>query len=159
MCGAGGGRSSGQAGRGEPESSLTAPLLTRRIILQELLFLRSHYNIEDYLHLSHHAPEEHGRLFHLILSPAFSSLAKHFIKVECVPCTPAIACSAGNCRSICRRLHMFWFCWSMVALQEVLRQSHMTSLYYPLHPSLLPLSHPHKPHTVTTALAEMVPVR
>ena len=37
----------------------------------------------------------------------------------------------------------------------------MTCLYYPFYSSPLPLtpSHLHKPHTITTALADMVPVR
>ena len=48
---------------------------------QELLYLRSHYSIEDFVYMSQHRPEEHGRLHHLILSPAFSPLTKHFLKV------------------------------------------------------------------------------
>ena len=49
--------------------------------LKELLFLRSHYNVEDFVYMSHHRPEEHGRLHHLLLSPAFSTLTKHLLKV------------------------------------------------------------------------------
>ena len=49
---------------------------------QELLYLRSHYSVEDFVYMSHHRPQEHGRLHHLTLSPAFSPLNKHFLKVS-----------------------------------------------------------------------------
>ena len=51
------------------------------VCVQELLYLRSHYCVEDFVYMSHHRPEEHGRLHHLILSPAFTPLTKHFMKV------------------------------------------------------------------------------
>ena len=46
-------------------------------------------------------------------------------------------------------------------MQEVLRKTGMTCLYYAFYSSPLSLTpaHPHKPHTITTALADMVPVR
>ena len=51
-------------------------------VFQELGYIRSHYNIEDFVYFSHYRPTEHARLCHFILNPVFAAYAKHMIKVR-----------------------------------------------------------------------------
>ncbi|KAM6280954.1 LOW QUALITY PROTEIN: cilia- and flagella-associated protein 61 [Porphyrio hochstetteri] len=46
----------------------------------DIEYIRSHYNIEDFIHFSHHQPEEHGHLYHFALNPVFHHYTKHFLK-------------------------------------------------------------------------------
>ncbi|NWX48175.1 CFA61 protein, partial [Steatornis caripensis] len=46
----------------------------------DIEYIRSHYNIEDFIHFSHHQQEEHGHLYHFVLNPVFHHYAKHFLK-------------------------------------------------------------------------------
>ena len=48
---------------------------------QDIGYIRSHYNIEDFVYYDYHRPEEHGCLHHCVLNPAFTPHTKHFIKV------------------------------------------------------------------------------
>ena len=48
---------------------------------EAIQYIRAHYNIEDFVYFNCHRPEQHGHLYHLLLSPIFSSHCKHFIKV------------------------------------------------------------------------------
>ena len=48
---------------------------------EAIQYIRAHYNIEDFVYFNCHRPEQHGHLYHLLLSPVFSSHCKHFIKV------------------------------------------------------------------------------
>ncbi|XP_065899995.1 cilia- and flagella-associated protein 61-like isoform X2 [Dysidea avara] len=47
---------------------------------EAIQYIRAHYNIEDFVYFSCHRPEQQGHLFHLLLSPVFSSHCKYFIK-------------------------------------------------------------------------------
>ncbi|OWF50418.1 cilia- and flagella-associated protein 61-like isoform X2 [Mizuhopecten yessoensis] len=47
---------------------------------EDIEYIRSHYNIEDFIYFNHHRREEHGHLHHFALNPIFSHLSKHFIK-------------------------------------------------------------------------------
>ncbi|KAM6139598.1 cilia- and flagella-associated protein 61 [Phoenicopterus ruber ruber] len=46
----------------------------------DIEYIRSHYNIEDFIEFNHHQPEEHGHLYHFILNPIFHHYTKHFLK-------------------------------------------------------------------------------
>ncbi|XP_075269803.1 cilia- and flagella-associated protein 61 isoform X2 [Opisthocomus hoazin] len=46
----------------------------------DIEYIRSHYNIEDFIHFNHHQEEEHGHLYHFVLSPIFRHYTKHFLK-------------------------------------------------------------------------------
>uniref|UniRef100_A0A670K1V8 L-amino-acid oxidase n=1 Tax=Podarcis muralis TaxID=64176 RepID=A0A670K1V8_PODMU len=46
----------------------------------DIEYIRSHYNIEDFIYFSHHQQEEHGHLYHFALNPIFHHYAKHFMK-------------------------------------------------------------------------------
>ncbi|XP_072799814.1 cilia- and flagella-associated protein 61 isoform X3 [Vicugna pacos] len=46
----------------------------------DIEYIRSHYNIEDFIYFSHHQREEHGRLYHFALNPVFRHYTKFFLK-------------------------------------------------------------------------------
>ncbi|XP_040602371.1 cilia- and flagella-associated protein 61 isoform X4 [Mesocricetus auratus] len=46
----------------------------------DIEYIRSHYNIEDFIYFSHHQQEEHGRLHHFALNPVFRHYTKFFLK-------------------------------------------------------------------------------
>ncbi|XP_069862765.1 cilia- and flagella-associated protein 61 isoform X1 [Dipodomys merriami] len=46
----------------------------------DIEYIRSHYNIEDFIYFSHHQREEHGHLFHFALNPIFRHYTKFFLK-------------------------------------------------------------------------------
>uniref|UniRef100_A0A8C6RNX4 Cilia and flagella associated protein 61 n=1 Tax=Nannospalax galili TaxID=1026970 RepID=A0A8C6RNX4_NANGA len=46
----------------------------------DIEYIRSHYNIEDFICFSHHQQEEHGRLHHFVLNPIFQHYSKFFLK-------------------------------------------------------------------------------
>ncbi|KAM7117624.1 cilia- and flagella-associated protein 61 [Ciconia maguari] len=46
----------------------------------DLEYIRSHYNIEDFIHFNYHQQEEHGHLYHFVLNPIFRHYTKHFLK-------------------------------------------------------------------------------
>ncbi|XP_013367639.1 PREDICTED: cilia- and flagella-associated protein 61 isoform X1 [Chinchilla lanigera] len=46
----------------------------------DIEYIRSHYNIEDFIYFSHHQRDEHGRLHHLAMNPAFRHYTKFFLK-------------------------------------------------------------------------------
>ncbi|XP_066282688.1 cilia- and flagella-associated protein 61-like isoform X1 [Branchiostoma lanceolatum] len=43
-------------------------------------YIRSHYNVEDFIYYNHHARSEHGHIHHLALNPIFQHYSKHFLK-------------------------------------------------------------------------------
>lgn len=47
---------------------------------ENIEYIRSHYNIEDFIYYNHHKREDHGHLHHFALNPIFSHLSKYFIK-------------------------------------------------------------------------------
>ncbi|KAL3874225.1 hypothetical protein ACJMK2_037270 [Sinanodonta woodiana] len=47
---------------------------------EDIEYLRSHYNIEDFIYYNHHKRDEHGHLHHYALNPIFNHLSKHFLK-------------------------------------------------------------------------------
>ncbi|NXH16161.1 CFA61 protein, partial [Bucco capensis] len=46
----------------------------------DIEYIRSHYNIEDFINFNHYQHEEHGHLYHFILNPIFHHYTKHFLK-------------------------------------------------------------------------------
>ncbi|KFQ92308.1 Uncharacterized protein C20orf26, partial [Nipponia nippon] len=46
----------------------------------DIEYIRSHYNIEDFINFNHHQQEEHGHLYHFALNPIFRHYTKHFLK-------------------------------------------------------------------------------
>ncbi|XP_050171715.1 cilia- and flagella-associated protein 61 isoform X1 [Myiozetetes cayanensis] len=46
----------------------------------DIEYVRSHYNIEDFIHFNCHQQEEHGHLCHFVLNPVFHRYTKHFLK-------------------------------------------------------------------------------
>ncbi|XP_035754512.1 cilia- and flagella-associated protein 61, partial [Egretta garzetta] len=46
----------------------------------DIEYIRSHYNIEDFIHFNYHQQEEHGHLYHFVLNPIFRHYTKHFLK-------------------------------------------------------------------------------
>lgn len=47
---------------------------------EDIEYLRSNFNIEDFIIYNHHKRDEHGHLHHFALIPIFSFLTKYFIK-------------------------------------------------------------------------------
>ncbi|NXR25261.1 CFA61 protein, partial [Cinclus mexicanus] len=47
---------------------------------RDIEYIRSHYNIEDFIHFNHHQQEEHGHLCHFVLNPVFHHYTKYFLK-------------------------------------------------------------------------------
>lgn len=47
---------------------------------EDIEYIRSHYNIEDFIYYNHHRREDHGHLHHFALNPIFNHLTKHFLK-------------------------------------------------------------------------------
>ncbi|XP_075452366.1 cilia- and flagella-associated protein 61 isoform X2 [Ascaphus truei] len=47
---------------------------------EDIEYIRSHYNIEDFIYFNHHRREEHGQLHHYALNPIFRHYSKHFLK-------------------------------------------------------------------------------
>uniref|UniRef100_A0A8C8S1I2 Cilia and flagella associated protein 61 n=1 Tax=Pelusios castaneus TaxID=367368 RepID=A0A8C8S1I2_9SAUR len=52
----------------------------RRDPVSDIEYIRSHYNIEDFIYFNHHQREEHGHLYHFALNPIFHLYTKHFLK-------------------------------------------------------------------------------
>ncbi|XP_009979353.1 PREDICTED: uncharacterized protein C20orf26 homolog, partial [Tauraco erythrolophus] len=46
----------------------------------DIEYIRSHYNIEDFIHFDHYQQEEHGHLYHFVLNPIFHHYTKQFLK-------------------------------------------------------------------------------
>ncbi|XP_069810288.1 cilia- and flagella-associated protein 61 [Dendropsophus ebraccatus] len=90
---------------------------------EDIEYIRSHYNIEDFIYFGHHQRDEHGHLHHYALNPIFKLYSRHFLK-------------------------------------EILRLSHMSSLYYPVYPPYDKNQFKNPcAHSLTSALHYMVPVR
>lgn len=51
------------------------------VCLQDIEYIRSHYNIEDFIYYNHHGRNEHGHLHHFALNPVFRHYTKQFLKV------------------------------------------------------------------------------
>lgn len=47
---------------------------------QDIEYIRSHYNVEDFIYYSHHSRSEHAHLHHFALNPIFNHFTKHFFK-------------------------------------------------------------------------------
>ncbi|KAL5009389.1 hypothetical protein ScPMuIL_014970, partial [Solemya velum] len=62
----------------ESMSQIVGVAVTRRE--EEIEYIRSHYNIEDFIYFNYHKREEHGHLHHFTLNPVFSHFSKHFLK-------------------------------------------------------------------------------
>uniref|UniRef100_A0A8C4JX22 Cilia and flagella associated protein 61 n=1 Tax=Dromaius novaehollandiae TaxID=8790 RepID=A0A8C4JX22_DRONO len=56
------------------------PVNFQILIFQDIEYIHSHYNIEDFIHFYHHQREEHGHLYHFVLNPIFHHYTKHFLK-------------------------------------------------------------------------------
>ena len=53
-------------------------------IKQNIEYIRSHYNIEDFIYFNHHRREEQGHLYHYALNPIFKNFSKVFLKVRTI---------------------------------------------------------------------------
>lgn len=60
------------------QSQIVAVAIIR--IEEDIEYIRSHYNIEDFIYYNHHKRSEHGRLHHFAINPVFAHLSKHFLK-------------------------------------------------------------------------------
>ncbi|XP_071996729.1 cilia- and flagella-associated protein 61 isoform X2 [Engystomops pustulosus] len=47
---------------------------------EDIEYIRSHYNIEDFIYFNHHQRDEHGHLHHYALNPIFKHYSRHFLK-------------------------------------------------------------------------------
>ncbi|XP_073413522.1 cilia- and flagella-associated protein 61 isoform X1 [Dendrobates tinctorius] len=47
---------------------------------EDIEYIRSHYNIEDFIYFNHHQRDEHGHLHHYTLNPIFKHYSRHFLK-------------------------------------------------------------------------------
>ncbi|XP_056150213.1 cilia- and flagella-associated protein 61 [Lampris incognitus] len=47
---------------------------------QDMDYICSHYNIENFIYFSHHGAEEHAQMCHFALNPIFQHYAKHFLQ-------------------------------------------------------------------------------
>lgn len=47
---------------------------------EEIEYIRSHYNIEDFIYFNHHRRDEHGHIHHFCLNPVFQHYTKQFFK-------------------------------------------------------------------------------
>ncbi|CAI9546181.1 unnamed protein product, partial [Staurois parvus] len=47
---------------------------------EDIEYIRSHYNIEDFIYYNHHQRDEHGHLHHYALNPIFKHYGKYFLK-------------------------------------------------------------------------------
>ncbi|CAL1527529.1 unnamed protein product, partial [Lymnaea stagnalis] len=47
---------------------------------ENIEYIRSNYNIEDFIYFNHHGRDQHGHLHHFVLNPVFNHLTKHFFK-------------------------------------------------------------------------------
>ncbi|XP_078714752.1 cilia- and flagella-associated protein 61 isoform X1 [Lampetra fluviatilis] len=47
---------------------------------EDIEYIRSHYNIEDFIYYSHHRRDQHAHLCHFVLNPAAYLYTKHFLK-------------------------------------------------------------------------------
>ena len=47
---------------------------------EDIEYIRSHYNIEDFIYFNHHGRTEHAHLHHFALNPIFNHFSKHFMK-------------------------------------------------------------------------------
>ncbi|XP_051867186.1 cilia- and flagella-associated protein 61 [Pristis pectinata] len=47
---------------------------------EDIEYIRSHYNIENFIYFNHHQREEHGHLYHFALNPIFYHYTRHFLK-------------------------------------------------------------------------------
>uniref|UniRef100_A0A8C5N465 Cilia and flagella associated protein 61 n=1 Tax=Leptobrachium leishanense TaxID=445787 RepID=A0A8C5N465_9ANUR len=47
---------------------------------EDIEYIRSHYNIEDFIYFNHYQRDEHGHLQHFALNPIFKHYSKHFVK-------------------------------------------------------------------------------
>lgn len=71
---------------GTPVQSFVAEVLGQIVGIavirneMDMEYIRSHYNIEDFVYFSYHQQEEHGHLYHFVLNPIFHHYAKHFMK-------------------------------------------------------------------------------
>ncbi|XP_074540842.1 cilia- and flagella-associated protein 61 [Halichoeres trimaculatus] len=46
----------------------------------DMEYIRSHYNIENFIYFSHHRYEEHAQIQHFVLEPSFQHFSKHVFK-------------------------------------------------------------------------------
>ncbi|XP_063155997.1 cilia- and flagella-associated protein 61 [Candoia aspera] len=71
---------------GTPVQAFVAEVLSQIVGISvlrnemDIEYIRSHYNIEDFIYFSHYQQEEHGHLYHFAVNPIFHHYAKHFMK-------------------------------------------------------------------------------
>lgn len=75
-------------------------------IEEDIEYIRSHYNIEDFVYYNHHRRPEHGHLHHFALNPVFKHYTKHFLKVGPLRLLDQI-CSPSN--NLIEFMYMYCF--------------------------------------------------
>ena len=148
---------------------------------EDIEYIRSHYNVEDFIYFNHHSRSEHGHLHHYALNPIFKHYSKHFLKEllrlghkTCLyyPLYPAYTDKEvsivildydergfknNSIQERCNELQ-FFFPLSFVQWEATVctQAREKISLYsWPWHCFLQTLAK----HTLVAALQEMVPVR
>ncbi|XP_048259860.1 cilia- and flagella-associated protein 61-like isoform X2 [Haliotis rufescens] len=67
-----------QAFVAESQDQIVGVAIVRRE--EDIEYIRSHYNIEDFIYYNHHRRQDHAHLHHFALNPIFNHLSKHFLK-------------------------------------------------------------------------------
>ncbi|XP_071962157.1 cilia- and flagella-associated protein 61-like [Antedon mediterranea] len=67
-----------QAFVGECEGQIVSIAITRSE--EDIEYVRSHYNIEDFIYYNHHRRDEHAHLYHFTMNPIFQHYTKHMLK-------------------------------------------------------------------------------
>uniref|UniRef100_UPI00398F1531 cilia- and flagella-associated protein 61 n=1 Tax=Pristiophorus japonicus TaxID=55135 RepID=UPI00398F1531 len=71
---------------GTPIQAIVAEVFTEIVGIaiirneEDIEYIRSHYNIENFIYFNHHQREEHGHLYHFALIPIFHHFTRHFLK-------------------------------------------------------------------------------
>ncbi|PIK43371.1 putative cilia- and flagella-associated protein 61 [Apostichopus japonicus] len=71
---------------GTPIQALVATCLNQIVGIsitrqeEDIEYVRSHYNVEDFIYFNHHRRDQHGHLHHFALNPVFQHWSKHFLK-------------------------------------------------------------------------------
>ncbi|XP_033104010.1 cilia- and flagella-associated protein 61-like [Anneissia japonica] len=67
-----------QAFVGECGGQIVSVAITRSE--EDIEYIRSHYNIEDFIYYNHHRRDEHAHLYHFTINPIFQHYTKHMLK-------------------------------------------------------------------------------
>ncbi|OWK03181.1 hypothetical protein Celaphus_00007589 [Cervus elaphus hippelaphus] len=127
----------------------------------DIEYIRSHYNIEDFIYFNHHQREEHGHLYHFVLNPIFRHYTKFFLKEilrlgykSCLyyPVYPQV--KESKVKECPQSLLLQISIHGLSSLASVRSGSHTLPAKIEVAVSQVP-----KAHSLTSALHYLVPVR